>query len=155
MKLFVILGMLSLMASWVATPYVIMSFSGDCVASTVLIYEEFDKVVVSKGSRYTFPGSNEHYYTAYFEIRQVGMPVEYFRVERTIETSRLFNIDSFNIRTAEAFRIAGPTTDDPRVGRYIEPLAEKGFNARVYHFKAGENSGLVGFRGLPLNICQR
>ncbi|BCQ34580.1 MULTISPECIES: hypothetical protein [Erwinia] len=141
-------------AGWFFAPYLIFLASGDCASKSVLIYDEPDRYIVSQGNWFTYRGGKEHTYSARISIAGPGNAFEDFASVRTIETENHFKYDSVNVRTVKSFRIAGPLTSDPRIGRYIDPLAEEGFTGRIYFFRYKNSGLLTGFKGRPLGLCQ-
>lgn len=154
MRSIIILGAFALCAGWLAFPLAAALFSGNCTTQSLLIYDEPDRSIYSQSLWVTARGGEQHYYTSKLTVQPDHGAAESYYIERTIKTTLSFYLDSAEVTTANAFRIAGPDTSDPRVGHYIDPLSEKGFTARVYFFRTGERI-LSGFRNRPLVLCQR
>ncbi|EFE95354.1 hypothetical protein [Serratia odorifera] len=145
---------ISLFAGWLAFPLVAQFYVGECTTRSLLIYDEPHKTVISDAIWDTLRGGKQHYYTSKLRLIPDNGPEENYYIERTLKTSVNYHMDSAEITSVAAFRIAGPDTSDPHVGRYIDPLSEQGFTARVYFFRVGERI-LSGFRDRPLVSCQK
>ncbi|WP_274240074.1 MULTISPECIES: hypothetical protein [unclassified Enterobacter] len=141
-------------AGWLAFPIVAQFYVGECNTKSLLIYDEPYQTVISEAEWTTLRGARQHYYNSKITLFPDNGPAEKFYVERTVKTSLNYHIDSAEVTSVSAFRIAGPDTSDPHVGRYIDPLSEKGFTARIYFFRIGERI-LSGFRDRPLVSCQK
>ncbi len=70
-------------------------------------------------------------------------------VDRTVNLDYDYHPDSVTVSTRKSFRIAGPDTQDPAIGKYIDPLADENFTARIYLFKSGK----PGHFRLPLSAA--
>lgn len=154
MKWLITLSLLAVGAGWLSFPLVSQLYAGDCRTKSLLIYDEPHKTVFSEAEWITLPGGKQHYYNSKITVHPDNGPVEKFYIERTVKTFLNYHVDSAEVTSVSAFRIAGPDTTDPRVGRYIDPLSEKGFTARVYFFRAGERI-LSGFQDRPMVSCQK
>lgn len=154
MKWLIALCLLAVGAGWLSFPLIAQLYVGDCTTKSLLIYDEPHKTVLSEAEWTTLRGGKQHYYNSKITLLPDSGPAEKFYIERTVKTTLNYHVDSAEVTSASAFRIAGPDTSDPLVGRYIDPLSEKGFTARVYFFKVGERI-LSGFRDRPLVSCQK
>ena len=139
---------------WFIYPYVFINASGDCISNTTFIYDEADKTVISKSRWEVLRGGEQAYYSSVMSVIPFKGKKRDITIERTVNANLNYHLDSFTIRTMSAFRIAGPQRSDPELGKYIDPPAKEGFNARVYAYSIGERV-MLGFRNLPLSVCHK
>lgn len=154
MKWLIFLCPLSLVLGWLALPVTASYFAGNCTTKSLLIYDEPNKTVISEAVWETLRGGKQHYYNSKLTVLPDNGASERYYIERTVKTAMSYHVNSAEITSVNAFRIAGPDTSDPEVGRYLDPLSEQGFTARVYFFRTGERI-LSGFRDRPLVACQK
>ena len=139
---------------WFTYPYFFINTSGGCISYTTFIYDEADKTVISKSRWEVLRGGEQSYYSSVMKfIPFKGMKKDII-IERTVNANLSYHIDSFTVRTMNAFIIAGPQTSDPERGKYIDPPAKEGFNARVYVYSIGERV-MLGFHNLPISVCDK
>ncbi|PKH19118.1 hypothetical protein CIG19_20500 [Enterobacterales bacterium CwR94] len=154
MKKMLLLLTLSLLTGWFISPVIYGALSGNCTSDSTLIYDEPDRTVISKARWEQLRGGEQYYYSSTLHIIPFRGQETEFAVERTLVTSLDYALDSLDVKTVNASRIAGPASSDPDYGRYIDPLAEEGFHARVYLFYTGDRL-LTGFRNAPVSVCQK
>ncbi|MRS17017.1 hypothetical protein GJV06_19230 [Enterobacteriaceae bacterium RIT691] len=146
-------AVLAFFAGWFVAPYSLKLTSGNCAAETMFVYDEADRVVISEARWFTHSRGDEHFYMAKLKmIPDKGNP-ESVLVNRTVETDWTMRPDSLNVRTVKSFRIAGPEPTDAHWGRYIDPLAESGFHARIYLFRTEGGRILAGYKNSPVSTC--
>lgn len=153
MRILLALSVVALLCGWFTLPYILRSFTGDCVAETTMIYDEQNRMVVTHGHWDSVRGNTQYHYSAQLKIIPDNGSSTQIDIERIIDTDHHFFYNSLDVKTVKAFRIAGPETTDPVLGKYIDPLAEEGFHARVYVYLVGSRI-MPGFRMQPLGICQ-
>jgi|EndMetStandDraft_3_1072993.scaffolds.fasta_scaffold01662_1 hypothetical protein len=146
-------AVIAFVAGWFLAPYSMKLTAGNCATETTFVYDEADRLVVSKARWFTHRRGNEHFYLARLKIIPDEGREESVLVNRTVETEWSTRLDSMNVHTVRAFRIAGPETTDPHWGRYIDPLAEVGFTARIYLFRIPGGRLMTGYRGVPVTTC--
>ena len=149
-----ILSLSTVAVGWFCYPYFFINSSGDCISNTTFIYDEADKTVISKSRWEVLRGGDQSYYSSVLSVIPFKGKKKDITLERTVNANLSFHSDSFTIRTMSAFRIAGPQTSDPEWGKYIDPPAKEGFNARVYAYSVGERV-MLGFRNLPVSVCHK
>lgn len=152
--LFAVCCGLMVLSGWFSLPYLLQPLSGNCRSETLIIYDEPERTVVSHGYWDILRGSREGHLNAYLAFISPQGDEKKITVDRTISIDYSYHIDSFTASTKKSFRIAGPDTQDPAVGKYIDPLADEKFSARIYLFKVG-NQLISGFRYRPLNRCMK
>lgn len=146
--------LVALFLGWFSLPYFLRPFSGDCRAETYIIYDEPDRTVVSHGYWDILSGSREGHLNAYLAFMSPQGLESRINVDRTVNLDYDYHPDSVTVSTRKSFRIAGPDTQDPAIGKYIDPLADENFTARIYLFKVG-NQVISGFHYRPLNRCMK
>lgn len=146
--------LLSLFLGWFTLPYLMQPLSGNCRAESTLIYDEENRTVVSHAIWDIMRGSDENHINSYLAFVDAQGKETRFNVERTINVDFAYHINSITVNTIKSFRIAGPDTHDPVLGRYIDPLADDKFTARIYLFKVGDRT-ISGFHNRPLNSCMK
>lgn len=152
MKKAILACILASLSGWLAAPYILLNIPSGCVSNTTMVYDEPDKTVVSKSRWEILKGGEQSYYSSLLSVRPFTGVRSDISIERTINLDFKFHTDSYTVETTRAFRIAGPDTSDPAVGRYIDPPAEENFNARVYSYFTGGRV-ILGFRNLPIAVC--
>jgi len=144
----------ALAMGWFTYPYFIINTSGGCISNTTFIYDEADKTVINKSRWEILRGGEQSYYSSLMSVIYFEGKKKDITIERTVNANLNFHIDSFTVRTMSAFRIAGPQMSNPELGKYIDPLAKEGFNARVYVYSIGERV-MLGFHNLPIAVCHK
>ena len=132
--------LVALFLGWFSLPYFVRPFSGDCRAETYIIYDD--------------PDRTEGHLNAYLAFMSPQGVESRINVDRTVNLDYDYHPDSVTVSTTKSFRIAGPDTQDPAIGKYIDPLADENFTARIYLFKVG-NQIISGFHYRPLNRCMK
>lgn len=151
--LLVIVSALMFGAGWGIFPHVLVMNAGDCKSETTLIYDEPTRVVVSHAHWFSQYGVQEHFYLAHLKILSDSGQAETVLVNRNVGTRYAATDNGFDVVTNRAFRVAGPETSDPYWGRYIDPLAEKGFHAQIYLFRVPGGRLMTGYRNFPIAGC--
>ncbi|MGK3114873.1 hypothetical protein [Candidatus Pantoea formicae] len=146
--------LLMMFLGWFSLPYLLRPLSGDCRSETLIIYDEPERTVISHGYWDILRGSREGHLNAYLAFISPQGDEKKINVDRTVNLDYTYHIDSLTASTKKSFRIAGPDTQDPLVGKYIDPLADEKFSARIYLFKVG-NQVISGFHYRPLNRCMK
>lgn len=123
-----------------------------CSVNSIVIYNEKDARIVTAARWLSEPGGVHHRYSAQVTRRVNGQPDATFHAERTVVTSEHFHARYLSFSTQNAFRLSGPETSGAWPGAYIDPIAEKGFTASVYLFRAG-GRWLQGFSDRPRTLC--
>jgi len=153
MKILFILGSIALLCGWFSLSYILRSLPGDCIVESTTIYDEQNRMVITHSYWDRTRGNMQYHYSAQLNIiPDNGVPAQ-IAIERIINTEHTYLYNSFDVKTVKAFRIAGPLTSEPELGKYIDPLAEEGFHARVYLYLVGSRI-IPGLRMQPLGICQ-
>jgi hypothetical protein len=123
-----------------------------CSVNSVVIYNEQNSRVVNSAHWFSEADGENYRYSAHVSRTADGGMTDHFTSERTIRLVHDFRLRYVSVETRAAFRISGPETGHVWPGAYIDPLAEKGFTASVYLFRAGDR-WIQGFQGRPRALC--